>query len=288
VFREHKATIVDVAVSPDGSLALSGDVSGEVCLWDLRQFRPIHHFVLPSEVRSISMSQRDGLAIVAAAGRTAAGDLRLWNVQTLSEVLRLSLAHSPQRVLLSPGGEWAIVGGTDELWSWQLVNQQARWHVPLPGDRIRQLSLGSDPRIVLCVTQSRLLSLDAESGNMLASHPVPHGVVTAALSADGGCLATAGDDSRIRLWSPSTGEAQATCSPKQPPRSLALSPDGSQLAYAAADHRVRIVRTADGQETNVYELPGLSGRHVQFAAASRLLLVAGEDRCVRAFDVSER
>jgi tRNA A-37 threonylcarbamoyl transferase component Bud32 len=107
-----------LAVSPDGQMALTGNISdGMVRLWDLQNGREIRRFKgHMSWVLSLAFSPNGRQALSGSAD----GTLRLWDVQSGRELRRLQ-GHTDQVwcVVFAPGGHMALSSSADKtvrLW----------------------------------------------------------------------------------------------------------------------------------------------------------------------------
>jgi len=119
--------------------------------------------------------------------------------------------------------------------------------------------------------------------------PVVHRRLRAvALSRNGAFFATAGDDSKARVRSTSTGELELLVYGRARLNAVAFSPDGTCLATAGDDHAVRVwdLRSEGGD-------PRLKVKHrarvwaVEFSTDGRQLATASEDQTARVWNLGD-
>jgi WD40 repeat protein/tetratricopeptide (TPR) repeat protein len=111
-------------------------------------------------------------------------------------------------------------------------------------------------------------------------------VVALALSEDGRCLATAGNDLTTRLWSATTGKPLVPpIKNKLPVHALAYSPDGRSIAVAGEDGTARLLETSAGRElrTMTHDSTVLA---VSFSPDGRYLATGDQDRAARVWDTA--
>ena len=112
-------------------------------------------------------------------------------------------------------------------------------------------------------------------------------VYTLAFSPDGKTLATAGNDSFIKLWDVATGKDKATLKghPKAV-RFLAFNPDGTLLAWVSADSTTVLwdIATCKRKSTLTGHDGPASG--IAFSPDGSTLATSGDDRTVRMWEVA--
>ena len=174
----------------------------------------------------------------------------------------LDLAFSPDgRLLAAPGPREQAGGGSRETVTvWDLTTGEQRYlprHAGRPGHTAQ----------VLCV----------------AFRPP-----------DGGLLASAGKDGRVRFWNPATGEPVGeplTAHDGKSIDGLAFSPDGRLLATIGADEKVRLWDVGTGPKKRaefdtVYKKHARMLRRVAFSPDGRFFAYGGAGNTVRVWDVA--
>ncbi|WUH89392.1 NACHT domain-containing protein [Streptomyces sp. NBC_00433] len=233
-----------LAFSPDGTLLATGGSTSDVWVWDVRTGRERAFLTRDGAVWALAFSP-DGTRLAVAG----AGGVVLWEhlngertegVQSLGTVR--ALAFSPNGELLATGAQ----DGAVHLWR-------------LDGFESIGLARAAHDGSVLAMVlppddEATVVVADAKNGavRMWSASPddpplrteIRHGsrVPAAAFSADGGLLATGGDDGTVRVWDRTSGTAtrHVLDEAMDGARPLALSVGGDLLAVGGRDGAVRV------------------------------------------------
>jgi WD40 repeat protein len=238
--------LVDLALSPDGSLVVTPDLLN-IKVWDLRTRRAAPLLAGHEYVSHVAFSP-DGSRLVSASG-----DLKviLWDTATRQQLRAFSRSK--------PGPEGASF-------------DPEAGPVAFRPDGVQVTAGGRDGVIT---------SWEIRSGREIPGPPAHSGPITAlAYSPDGARLASAGRDGKVRVWDLPAGRERWVF-PARESRHLAFSPDGARLA---ATGPIRIWSLASGRE--LVTLKGHAGREnaIVFSPDGKRLATTGDDQTVRVWD----
>ena len=304
-------TFSSVSFSPDSrTLASAGYDPATVHLWDIATgkekimvTRRHTGGAASSYTReSVTFSPDKDSKMLASGGYD--GTVRLWDVETRTEILELSGdAGLVRSVRFSPdkdskmlaSGEW---DGTVRLWNAVTGKEigaltghtRSVFSVVFSPDGKRLASVDGDPyegelRLWDVENQREIATL---TGNNWDARSVSFSPVR-----DSKLLAGAGDDGMVRLWDVDTGtEIAVIPGPADVVTSVSFSPDGKTLAAAGYDEKGGVVylwEVATRTEIAVIRVQGTNTPSVSFSPDSRTLAYADPGSyTVRLWDIGAR
>jgi WD40 repeat protein len=238
----HTGIVMGVALSSDGTRALSSSADSTLRLWDLTSRKCIA--VLEGHtgrVWSVGLSRDAARAVSGSYDDT----MRLWDLTT-RRCMAVFKGHTDSvlSVAISEDATVALSGSSDKtLRLWDLTTHQclgvleghigAVWSVGLSSDGKRALS-GSDDKTL------RLWDLSARKClGVLEGHT--NSVSTVALSRDAARALSGSSDNTLRLWDLTTNQSVAVLEGhKDSVMSVALSSDGARALSGSSDNTLRI------------------------------------------------
>ncbi|HEY9829688.1 MAG TPA: NB-ARC domain-containing protein, partial [Stenomitos sp.] len=289
VFAETFSGILTVAISPCGNLLATGDVNGEVRLWQVADGKQL--FTLKghsSWVWSVCWSP-DGHTLASSSDDCT---VRLWDVQE-GRCVRVLRGHSSGvgAVTFSPDGR-TLASSSDDA-------SVRLWHVGegrcirvLSGHTNRVRTVAWSPHDRTLASGSFDLTVrvwDVQQGNcltVLSGHR--SGVGAVAFNPDGRTLASGSEDQTVRVWNVQQGNCLKVLSGHSSGvGAVAFSPDGRTLATASEDQTVRVWNVLEGNCLKV--LSGHTSRvwSLCWSPDGRTLASGSDDSSVRLWDVQE-
>jgi WD40 repeat protein len=286
VVRRPGLDVESASFSPDGSrLAIASGGDRTVRIVDAATYaeraRLQGH---EGNVFSASFSA-DGKRIATASGDRT---VRVWDAATGRSMVTLRHDDTVFSAVFSPDGDIVASGDGARLRLWNVASGAQR-------DALDQ----SAPvyQVVFFPDGSRLVFTSGEVAHVLdvktrretavlRGHRL--GVLSAAISADGGRVATGGLDFGVRIWDASSGAVLSELPHSAPVSGVAFSPDGARLAAGYWDGTVLVWDLRTGRYSAV--LRGHEGRiqSLAFSPDGRVLISAAGDRTARLWRVPLR
>ncbi len=252
---EHGSGVLDLAISPDGKLAATGEVSRTAWVWDVATGKSVGMpLVHQGIVMHVSFSPNGQQLMTASADQM----VRVWDVKT-GEMVGAPMRH-PHAVdtgVFDDTGEAVWTGcGDGGLRIWRLANNQS---TPLELGKI---------------------------GNVIAASFTPDDSTLRMLSSS----VYAGDfgiPGELRCWSIPDGKLQGT--PMLNGNWLdiaAFSHDGNRMATATKDNAVQIWLTASGEADGPPIKTIGATKTLAFSHNDAMLFIGGETGHVQLYGVS--
>ena len=281
--RGHGGPVRALAISPDGTGAISGSFDTSAIRWSLgrnvaEQVMRFHD----GAVNAVAFL-KDGRAVTAGADTHIA----IWTPGQPQPVTVLDghtapvagLAVSPDGMLLASASWdhsvrlWSLSGGGPRVLEGNAQNVNG---VAFSPDGKNVVSAGYDATL-------RIWSVAGGSGGTVYSVPSP---LNAVVVAPDGEIVTAGANGKVYFLSTAgkiLGETEASPTPII---ALAMSPDGTLVAAAGIRGSVAIIERKTRKLAHTLVGPCLPVWSVAFFPENRTLLTGGADRMIRRWDAS--
>jgi len=279
--RGHGGPVRALAISPDGTQAVSGSFDTSAIRWSLARNAAEQVLRFHDGAVNAVVFLRDGR--IATSGEDARiaiwrpGEPQPATVLTGHEAPVVALAVSPDGTTLASASWdhtarlWPLAGGAPRVIA---RHAQSVNGVAFAPDGRALVTAGYDATL-------RITPLGGEGAPVIAT--LPTALNTVAVAPDGE-IATAGADGKVYLLS-AAGELKAEIEAGQTPViAVAISGDGRLIAAAGIRGSVAIIDRATRKLERTLVGPGLPVWSVAFFPDNRTLLTGGTDRMIRRWD----
>ena len=306
IFDKHTDRVLDVAVSPDGQVALSGSYDGTVRLWEIASGKEIH--VLRHDKPGATRSPRVVYVGFSHSGKFAYSSsldeelIYIWNLQTgvLFRTVKQASTGLLHAAFLSENSK-LIVGSAKEnvvrTWDIHSAAVSSQFETPNTGtcwlSSNGQFMLRGDGDGGEAVVEFWDCG-EANRKQTYSGHKVR--VSACAVSTDGTTALSGDDNASVHLWNTATGELIHELKGHHPDAigGLAFSPDGrfaisSSRAQISAkgqfgharERMIRLWNLETGQQVHQFSGHGSHIHAVTFTPDGRFALSASSDKTVR-------
>ncbi len=245
----HSRMITSVALSPDGTYALSGAWDNALKLWEVATGRLIRtSYGHASPVRSVAFSA-DGASMLSGSSDNT---VKLWDTAT-GRVIRTFEGHSAgvASVAFSPDGTRVLSGSSDKtLRVWDAATGQLIRTFEGHSAGVASVAFSPDGTRALSGSSDKTLRVwDAATGQLIRTfegHSA--GVASVAFSPDGTRVLSGSSDKTLRVWDAATGQLIRTFEGhSEDVRSVAFSPDGARVLSGSWDRTSKLWDAATGR-----------------------------------------
>lgn len=288
VFAKQLTSILSVAFSPDSKLLATGDVNGEIYLWQITDGQPLINCKGHAGWVHAIAFHPDGTILCSASSDHT---IKLWDVWDGSCLRTLAGHHQRVRsIAFSPNGKLIASGGSDAtIRLWDTHTGECLQVLSGHTSYVWSVAFSPDGNMIASGSEDKSIKLwDVKTGeccHTLREHE--RWVRTLAFSPDSKLITSGSGDRTLKIWDTSTGKCLKTLTGHtQRLRSVAFSPDGKLIASGSGDHTARLWSVVDGQCLKTLHGHNSLLTSVAFSPDGTTLVTGGEDRSVRFWEVS--
>ena len=254
VFSETLESILSVAVSPDGQLLATGDVNGQIRLWQMSTGKPLLTFKGHDNwIRSVAFSSDSQSLASGSYDRT----IKLWDVSS-GKCIKTYTGHNHgiASVIFSPDSQILASGSYDRsIKLWSVDNNTCLKTFSEHTDWVNSVAFSPDGQTLASGSTDHTVKLwDINQGKCIKTYTGHEsGIASVAFSpmpinqVDGVVLASGSADCMIKLWSLRSDRCiQTFTGHREWINSIAFSFDGSTLASGSADNTVKLWDVVSG------------------------------------------
>jgi len=252
-FVGHLSGVRRVAISPDGETAATGDLIGNVRLWNVRTGEQRHSLGLQLVEKGPEGTPAPPEALTQVKGK------KLRNITTYSPPAGGKYFEDSVRVVKTYEGHYAEILGL-------VFSPDGKWLASASGDATVRI-------------------WDVSTGREVKELVHPRRVSSVVFAPKGDALYTGCWDGGVRIWSlPDGVEKKTIYGHADLVDAIVLHPDGKRLASAGADRIVRIWDLDTGVER--HKLVGHTGliHALAISPDGRLLASGSSDQTIRCWD----
>ncbi len=279
--RGHGGPVRALAISPDGTQAVSGSFDTSVIRWSLPKNAAEQVLRFHDGAVNAALFLRDGR--IATSGEDAR--IAIWTPGAPQPAKVLEGHTAPVVALaISPDGTTLASASWDHTARlWPLAGGMPRV-IDGHAQNVNGVAFTPDGRALITAGYDATLRISPlAGGNAPTVTTLPTPLNTVAVAPDGE-IVTAGADGKVYVLSP-TGELLGAIEAAQAPIiSVALSRDGSLIAAAGIRGSVAVIDRLARKMERTLVGPGLPVWSAAFFPDGRTLLTGGSDRMIRRWD----
>ena len=278
--RGHGGPVLALAISPDGSEAVSGSFDTSAIRWSLT--RNVAEQVMRFHDNAVNAVAwlKDGRIVTAGAD----AHIAIWT-KGKSEPDTVLDGHSGPiaGLAVSSDGKWLASASWDHtVRLWPLAGGAPR---VMEGNaqNVNSVAFSPDGRDLVSAGYDATLRIWRLSDGGVSVRNLPTPLNSVAIAPDGEIVA-AGADGKVYFLSPQGDMRSELQASPTPIIAVALSPDGKRVAAAGIRGSVAVIGRVTRKLTRTLVGPGLPVWSVAFFPDSRTLLTGGADRTIRRWD----
>ncbi|MHC4119674.1 MAG: TIR domain-containing protein [Planctomycetota bacterium] len=238
-----------VAVTPNGTMVVSGSIDMSVELWDMESGK--RRATLKGHTNGIPgvAATPDGKNVISTCWD---GTLKVWSLETTRCIATLHGTQANNWGVAISGDGRTVVSGTSgrALGVWDLKTKQLSCKLQGHTQHVRGVAISHDGRIAVSGSLDKTLKvwdLDADRYvNSLRGHTAS--IEGVAITPDAKTVVSGSADNTLKVWDIETGQCRATFEGHAGGvLRVAITPDGKRIVSASNDNTVKVWDLATGR-----------------------------------------
>lgn len=287
VMSAHTGAVACIAVSPNGTRAVTGGADRGLWLWDLVNRRELRCLAGHHDRICCAAFSPDGQRVLTSGLDQT---VRMWDLDAGLE-LKCFDRQTNRSAAFSPDGKTALCGALydGKLRMFDAVSGKELKRLAGHADWVVCVAFAADGKVALSGGLDRTIKLwDVATGRLLRTFPLKNVVLSSvAFSPDGWRVLSAGSDGIVRGWDTFTGqELFRLIGHTDAVSCVSVAPDGDRAATAGHDGTVRLWDLRLKKELKRFQGHAGNVLCVAFTPEGNTILSGGEDGTVRLWEAA--
>ncbi|MDY7075908.1 MAG: NB-ARC domain-containing protein [Chloroflexota bacterium] len=287
--KGHTLGVNAVAVTPDGTQAVSAASDKTLRVWDLETGATLRILKGHADPVNAVAVTPDGAQAISASKD---GTLKVWDLETGQEICTLE-GHTDEvkAVAVTPDGAWVVSASKDEtLKVWGLETGQEIRTLEGHTGMVGTVAVTPDGTRAISGSYDRTVKVwDLKSGQEICTLEGHNNMVTAiAVTPDGKRVVSGSSDRTLKVWDLETGQTLYTGEHNMPVSAVVVTPDGTRAISGFNDPTLRVWDLETGQEVRTFDGHAITVSALAVSPDGMRLVSASYDNTLKVWDLERQ